>query len=45
MTKREAIVVGGFMGVVVMSIMQINRINQYERKIMKLKKQLEASRK
>lgn len=39
------IIVGGFMGVVVMSIMQINRINQYERRIMKLKKQLEASRK
>lgn len=39
------VVAGGFMGVVVMSIMQINRINQYERRIMKLKKQLEASRK
>ena len=39
------VVAGGFMGVVVMSIMQINCINQYERRIMKLKKQLEASRK
>lgn len=33
---------GGFMGVVVMSIMQINRINKYERRIMKLKKRLET---
>lgn len=36
-------IAGGFMGVVAMSMLQIHRINQYEQKIMKLKKQLEKN--
>ena len=39
------VVTGGFMGVVVMSILQINRINQYQTRIMKLKRMLEEARK
>lgn len=38
------VVAGGFMGVVLMCILQINRINKYERRIAKLKKQLEEVR-
>ena len=38
------VVTGGFMGVVLMCILQINRINKYERRIAKLKKQLEEVR-
>ena len=36
---------GGIMGVALMCIFQINRINQYEQKILILQKQLEESRK
>lgn len=39
------IVVGGIMGVVVMCMFQINTINKYEWKIMKLQKELEESKK
>ena len=38
------VVTGGFMAVVLMCILQINRINKYERRIAKLKKQLEEVR-
>ncbi len=39
------IAVGGFMGVVVMCMFQINTINKYEWKIMKLEKELEENKK
>ena len=38
------IVVGGFMGVVMMCMFQINRINKYEWKIMRLQKELEENK-
>lgn len=38
------IVVGVFLGMVVMCMLQINRINQYERRIHRLKKQLEEAK-
>ena len=39
------VTIGGFLGIVLMCIFQINTINQYERKILKLQKELDESRK
>lgn len=38
------VTVGGVWGIVIMSLMQINRINAYERKIMRMKKELRKLR-